>query len=129
MGLAYDGRYTSNTGGRLRPHSPTAYCNSDGPLKVAPRCPGAIPAPFISLPCAPGLYGVSLLDGLVRVGAVSLSAHLPKGGVHDPGVRELGRGVSQVNNEPGRWWAVIFTRCQACAHWEADAWASGLLFE
>ena len=90
VGLAYDGRYTSNTGGRLRPHSPAAYCNSDGPLKVAPRCPGAIPALFISLPCAPGLYGVSPLDGLVRVGAVSLSAHPPKGRVHDPGVKELG---------------------------------------
>ena len=74
MGLAYDGHYTSNTGGHLRPHSPAAYCNSDGPLKVAPRCPGAIPASFISLPCAPGLYCMSPLDGPVRVGAVLLSA-------------------------------------------------------
>ena len=93
------------------------------------RWPPAVPAPFISLPCAPGLYGMSPLDGPVRVGAVSLSAHPPKGGVHDPGVKELGRGVGQVNDEPGRWWAVIFTRCQVCAHWEADAWASGLLVE
>ena len=90
VGLAYDGCYTSNTGTHLRPHSPTAYCNSDGPLKVAPHCPSTVPAPFISLPCAPGLYGVSPLDGPVRVGAVSLSAHLPKGRVHNPGVKELG---------------------------------------
>ena len=47
VGLAYDGHYTSNTGGRLRPHSPTAYCNSDGPLKVAPRCPGAVYKPAL----------------------------------------------------------------------------------
>ena len=95
MGLAYDGRYTSNTGGHLHPHSPAAYCNSDGPLKVAPRCPGAIPVSFISLPCVPGLYCVSPLDGLVRIGAVSLSAHPPKGGVHDPGVKEMGQGVGR----------------------------------
>ena len=100
MGLAYDGCYTSNTG-RCLPHSPAAYCNSDGPLKVAPRCPGTIPTSFISLPCAPGLYCVSPLDGPVRVGAVSLSAHLPKGSVHDLGVKEMGRGVGQVNDGPG----------------------------
>ena len=49
-GLAYDGRYTGNTGGHLRPHSPAADCNNDGPLKVAPHCSDAIPAPFTSLP-------------------------------------------------------------------------------
>ena len=49
-GLAYDGRYTSNTGGHLRPHSPAADCSNDGPLKVAPRCPDAVPTPFVSLP-------------------------------------------------------------------------------
>ena len=81
--------------------TPRQLIATDGPLKVAPRCPSTIPASFISLPCTPGLYCMSLLDGPVRVGAVSLSAHLPKGGVHDLGVKELGQGVSQVNDEPG----------------------------
>ena len=35
MGLAYDGHYTINTGGHLRPHSPAADCSGGPPL---PQC-------------------------------------------------------------------------------------------
>ena len=70
--------------------TPRQLIATDGPLKVAPRCPGTIPVPFISLPCAPGLYGMSPLDGPMRVSAVSLSAQPPKGSVHDLGAKKLG---------------------------------------
>ena len=78
---------------------------------MTPQCPDAVPVPFISLPRAPGLYGVSPLDGPMRVCAVLLSAQLPKGGVHDPGVKELGQGASQVSWVEGGWLQLHRVRC------------------